>query len=65
MPSLYGTPEHWAIRAKEAREMAENISDAKARKAMLVIAENYEKIAKRAEAREVGIGVNHQPVAPH
>lgn len=57
MPSLYGTPEHWAIRAKEAREMAANISDPAAKQAMLAIAENYEKIAKRAEAREVGIGV--------
>jgi hypothetical protein len=57
MPSLYGTPEHWAVRAKEAREMAAHISDLAAKQAMIAIAENYEKIAKRAEAREVGIGV--------
>jgi hypothetical protein len=65
MPSLYGTPEHWLIRAKEAREMAQDIVDPAARKAMLTIAENYEKIAKRAEAREAGIDVNHQPVQHH
>jgi hypothetical protein len=62
MPSLYGTPEHWAIRAREAREMAEHIGDPAAKQAMLAIAENYEKIAKRAEAREAGIDVNHQPI---
>jgi len=62
MPSLYGTPEHWLIRAKEAREMAANIADPAAKQAMIQIAENYEKIAQRAEAREVGIGVPpHHP----
>ena len=38
--------------------MAANIADPDARRSMLEIAENYEKIAKRAEAREVGIGVH-------
>jgi hypothetical protein len=63
MPSLYGSPEHWATRAKEAREMAANISDPAAKQAMLAIAENYEKTTQRAEAREVGIGVpgHHAP----
>jgi len=63
MPSLYGTPEHWITRAKDARKMAENIDDPAAKQAMLGIAENYEKLAMRAEAREVGIGVaaHHPP----
>jgi hypothetical protein len=61
MPSLHGTPDHWIGRAKEAREMASSIKDADARRAMMIIAENYEKIAKRAEAREVGIDVTHRP----
>ena len=56
MPSLYGSPEHWVTRAKEAREMAASIADPAAKQAMIAIAENYEKIAKRAEAREIGIG---------
>jgi bifunctional non-homologous end joining protein LigD len=43
------------IRAKEAREMARNILDPAAREAMIAIAENYGKIAKRAEAREAGV----------
>ena len=37
--------------------MALEMSDPVARKAMLSIAENYEKIAKRAEAREAGINL--------
>jgi hypothetical protein len=58
MPNVYGTPEHWAARASEARKMAASISDPAAKQAMLQIADNYETIAKRAEAREVGIGVS-------
>lgn len=54
------SPEHWLIRAREARQTAANLSDAAARQAMLAIADNYEKIAKRSEAREVGIGVSGQ-----
>ena len=41
-------------RAKEARDIAEQIADADAKGAMLEIAANYEKLAKRAEAREAG-----------
>jgi hypothetical protein len=44
-------PEHWRTRAAEARAMAENITDAKAKLAMLDIAKNYEQIAKRVEQR--------------
>jgi hypothetical protein len=40
--------------------MAEQITDADAKCAMLEIAANYEKVAKRAEAREAGI-----PFPPH
>jgi hypothetical protein len=50
-PLLYGTAEHWLARAHEAREMAAHIEDLAARLAMLAVADNYEAIAKRAEAR--------------
>jgi hypothetical protein len=52
---VYGTAEHWVARAREAREMAASMDDPVARKAMLAIAENYETVAKRAEARAVGV----------
>ena len=37
--------------------MAAGMSDPDARRAMLLVAENYEKIAKRAEAREAGVNL--------
>jgi hypothetical protein len=44
--------------------MADTMIDPVAKAAMVAIAENYEKIAKRAEAREVGIGMpgRHRPL---
>jgi hypothetical protein len=58
MPTVFGTPEHWHRRAaQDARDTAKGIKDADTRRAMLQIAENYDKIAKRAEARAVGISM--------
>jgi hypothetical protein len=51
MPNVYGTPQLWLLRAREAREMADNISDLEARECMLEIADRYEKIAARAHIR--------------
>jgi hypothetical protein len=55
MPHVFGTAEHWLARAKEAREIAEQITDTEAKRAMIEIAMNYEKVAKRAEARDAGV----------
>ena len=55
MPALSRDQSHWELRAKEARALAEQIADPVARHAMLEIAANYEKIAKRAEARDARI----------
>jgi hypothetical protein len=54
MPTKFGTPAYWQERAEEARAIAEDMHDAQARRAMLVVAANYEKIAKRAEAKGSG-----------
>jgi len=43
---------HWRARAEEARVHAEQMDDPVARGTMLKIAEEYEKLAQRAEARE-------------
>jgi hypothetical protein len=45
---------HWRARAEEARVHAEQMKDPVARAEMLKIAEGYEKLARRAEAREQG-----------
>ena len=55
MPNRYGSSEHWHECAQDARVMAERITDPEAQRAMREIAENYEKIAKRAETREIGV----------
>jgi hypothetical protein len=52
--TLSRNPEHWLARAKEARAVVATIKDAADARAVLDIAESYEKIAKRAEAREIG-----------
>ena len=44
-------PKHWRERAKEARVCAEQITDPESKTRMLKIAEDYEKLAKRAEQR--------------
>jgi hypothetical protein len=44
-------PQHWRLRAEEARVHSELISDPDAKRAMLEIADRYELIAKHAEQR--------------
>ena len=44
-------PEHWRQRAEEARAVADQIADPEARQMMLKIADDYERLAKRAEER--------------
>ena len=43
---------HWRERAEEARVHVEQMRDPIARETMRKIAEEYEKLAKRAEARD-------------
>jgi hypothetical protein len=51
MSSLIADPEHWRDRADEACALAAQIDDPVAQRAMLVITEGYEIVAKRAEER--------------
>jgi hypothetical protein len=60
-PTIYGTAEHWLARAREAREMAAQMDDEVARQAMLAVADNYEVVAKRAEARSAGVDLPNFP----
>ena len=47
-------PKHWRYRAKEARAMAESMTDPEAKQSMLNVAADYERLAKRAEDRAGG-----------
>ena len=44
-------PQHWRLRAEEARACAELIGDPKSKSALLEIADQYEQVAARAEER--------------
>jgi hypothetical protein len=50
MASL-GDPEYWRQRAEEARAVAVQMMDAHTKAVMLGIAQDYEKLAERAEKR--------------
>lgn len=52
MPLSYiDDPKHWHIRADETRSLAEPMTDAMSKQAMLGVAAGYERMAKRAEDR--------------
>jgi hypothetical protein len=44
-------PQHWRDRAEEARAIAAQMSDPEAVASMMRVADEYEEMAKRAEAR--------------
>jgi hypothetical protein len=52
MPVSINNPEHWRARAAEARGLADALIDAEAKRAMVKIATDYERLALRAEQRE-------------
>jgi hypothetical protein len=54
--SLYSIndPKHWHDRAKEARALAEQMNDPEAKRTMLKNADDYERLAQRAEERAAG-----------
>ena len=48
---LIHDPNHWRQRAEEMRTIAEDMRDLITRATMLRIAEDYERLARRAEER--------------
>jgi hypothetical protein len=53
MPYFVNNPKHWRERAKEARRMADSLSDPVARENMLEVAAAYERMAERVEAHPI------------
>ena len=51
MSAIITDPQHWIERAKDARELAEQIADPVSKRAMLAIAEGYLVLSARAEKR--------------
>jgi hypothetical protein len=51
MPTSFNTPEQWRRRAREARALTKQMRDPESKRALARVAESYEKIAKRAEAK--------------
>jgi hypothetical protein len=49
MPSRINDPAYWRHRAEEMRDLAKLAEDINARASMLAIADEYNKLAKRAE----------------
>ena len=46
-----GDPQYWRHRAEEAGTLADELTDPEAKRKMLKIAKDYEKLAGRAERR--------------
>jgi hypothetical protein len=44
-------PEYWRMRAKEMRALADGLTDAISKQMMLDIANDYDRLAERAEVR--------------
>ena len=51
MAALIDDPVHWLGRAEETRAIAEDMRDAESKRIMLGIADDYDKLAKRAQER--------------
>jgi hypothetical protein len=65
MPSSIDNAEHWRDRAREARTLANTITNARVRASMLRIAEGYDRLAQRALDHAVfeGLRSQHLPKA--
>ena len=52
--SFINDPQHWRDRAEEMRSLAAEMTNEQTQKSMLRIANDYDKLAQRAEERSSG-----------
>ena len=57
-PQHFNGPEQWHQRAEEARVLAEQTSNERAKKTMLTIADDYDELAVRAVMRSIEAFLN-------
>ena len=55
MQAETGTPQYWRERAEQARTRAAGMTDPDAKRATLMAAENYDRLAQWAEEREAAL----------
>ena len=58
----YDDLEHWHQRAEEARVLAEQTSNERAKKTMLTIADDYDELAVRAVIRSIEAFLSFGPM---
>lgn len=49
--SLYDDPDHWRKRSAEMRTIADGMAHSETRAILLALAQDYDKLAERAETR--------------
>jgi hypothetical protein len=65
MPPLPATPAHWLALAAEAQALAEELTDERARRTMMLIARGYEVLAEHAaRVRLLNLPVDMGDVGP-
>jgi hypothetical protein len=52
MSRVIDNPKHWRDRAKEKRALAGKVDDPKTKRALLEVADGYDRLATRAEERK-------------
>jgi hypothetical protein len=63
--SRINDPNHWHARAQEMRGLAAMADDMETRSSMLAIADEYERLAHRAEQRSNGTRTQQQQQRQH
>jgi len=61
-PHTYDDPKHWCDRAAEMRGLADGVANVEARRMMLELADDYDKLADRAAKRQMNHAKHFTPM---